>query len=360
MSIKYLSIISLFLFFSCKHQIINSDETPISTVDSIYFETKDDFVHIIYFNSLYFAGINSSLNKVYLFQKSGKIKKIIDQQGDGPSQYKKISKFGMTQSGDIIILDDGKALFFPLESKTPKVCSFFQKDILPLPSNLQLYTDQNESYYFSSSSMKYSPSQKSYFESVHSYSRFSFKDCVFENLAGYPENSIYRNKKVITAFEPQIFCAPEENKVYQIFPYEKNIFIYTLDGRFLQSLPIEPDQFGQTTYKNEKTMDNIMYMFQRNSRFRNIIVGKNFITLLYLKGLDNDDISESLVGYNATGKSKRKHFISFYDKNGTKLGKDLSGSFIENLIGFDENDYLWYQKKDNNDAVVVCKAKINF
>ncbi len=360
--VSLLLLISVFSF-GLSYCSVASDSTgkrpEIRAVDSVIIELQDDFVNIIYFNGSFFAGINSQRNKIFIYDTSGEIKKVINKLGIGPKEYKKIVKFGILSSDEIAVVDETKILFFDIHSEKITSCPLDVKKILPLPHDLYLFEGGKGSLFFTSSSMEHSPSQETYFDFVHTFTVFKQRNCTFKNLGGYPVTSIYRGQLYPTAFEPYIYVDHFEEKVYQIFPYELNIYIYDMSGKLREVLPVKPDQFGKTVYRKEKSLENMIYLLQKNSRFRKIIVGNKYIILQYLEALPDEYISKSLELYNKEGRFKRGNQASIYNKNGQKQGLDFR---IDNmsLIGFDEDDYLWVQKIEDDETVKIYKAEIVF
>jgi len=334
------------------------DKVEINIVDSLIFYPDRDFVNILDFNESYLFGINTQKDKVFVYEKTGEIKKIIDQKGEGPNEYNKLAKVGITSHDEILIADSDKILFFDINSDRVSRCVFDKENILPIPPDLHISGGDNGMFYFTSSSMKYSPRNEVYFDSIHTFTSFS-RDCSFDNLGGYPTKSVYQENTIVTAFEPKMHVDPSGERIYQLFPYGKYIFVYDLSGTLVKSIPTSPDYFGSTVTNKEHSLESIIYLLQKNSRYRNIVVGKEYIILHYLQALPDEEIVKSLARYNKEGRFKRKQFFSIYNLNGEKLGVDFEDKNISYLIGFDEQGYLWFQSITDDIQVKIYKAKIS-
>jgi len=133
------------------------DKVEINIVDSLIVYPDSDFVNILDFNESYLFGINTQKDKVFVYEKTGEIKKIIDQKGEGPNEYNKLAKIGITSHDEILVADDDKILFFDINSDRVSRCVFDKENILPIPPDLHISEGNNVMFYFTSSSMKYSP-----------------------------------------------------------------------------------------------------------------------------------------------------------------------------------------------------------
>lgn len=330
----------------------------VKILDSIKFETDNEFVLIRAFNDSLFLGRNATKDKLFLFNAEGKRKRVIARKGEGPSEYEELLNYGLASNGDIYIFDGQKVLVFFHNSDRIDICANDATKILPELNDSRLFVTDNGEILMSSSTND-DPSYLKYFDSVHTMTIIDTA-CEYRNLGGYPEGSMFRERVYIMGYDVKTqINRGEENKAFQLFRWDKNLYIWdTQTDTLIQSISLNPDHFGEIVQRSQGSFEDMMYAMQRNPRYIDFIVGDQYILTYYMAGLRDENISASIEKYNKTLNEIGKRLFSIYDRDGNKLGPDFADDRINYLIGFDKNQNLLFQMDNEDGNVKIYKAKL--
>jgi len=330
----------------------------VKILDSIKFETDNEFVIIRSFNDSLFLGRNATKDKLFLFNAEGKRKRIIARKGEGPSEYEELLNYGLASNGDIYIFDGQKVLIFSYDSDHIDACPSDIDRIFPELNDNRLFVTDNGEILMSSSTND-DPSYLKYFDSVHTMTIIDTA-CEYRNLGGYPDESIFRERVYIMGYDVKTqINRGEENKAFQVFRWDKNLYIWDIQtDTLIQSISLNPDHFGEIVQRSQGSFEDMMYSMQRNPRYIDFIVGDQYILTYYMAGLRDENISASIEKYNKTLNEIGKRLFSIYDRDGNKLGPDFADDRIDYLIGFDKNQNLLFQTDNEDGNVKIYKAEL--
>ncbi len=357
-----LFILFIFTFsFNCasKHDnSIDKSQINLKIVDSIVFDTNNEFVLIRSFNNDYYLGVNAANDKLFLFNSYGKKMRIIASKGEGPLEYEQILNYGLTPSNDIVVFDGSKVLIFENNSnKIKRICTIDVNETLPEFNDNRLFVNNDYHIIMSSSSMG-NPSFKEYFQSARTFTVMD-TTCQHKNLGGYPEGNMFLKKVYIMGYDTRTWIpANEEDKIFQMFRWDRHIYVWdSKTGGVIQTIDLHPDYFGEIIHKKESSMENMFYSLQRNARFIDFIVGSKYIVTYYMTGVKEEDVSMSMEKYNSQLDKLVRRLFSVYDREGNKIGADFSNSKIKYLTGFDENGRLLFQDDEEDGSTVIYIAE---
>lgn len=354
--------VALFTVFGCRQDegtnFRQNAEVRLIITDSIRFEASGDYIRFIAHLNNKFLAVNSSKNKIYILNNNGKTEKLIAIQGPGPLQYSKMIKCGFISSDQIAVVDNNKILFYNLIDDSITTCKYEKEEMLALPSSIRLFPLPKEQFVIASSAFDLSPSEMSYFDNLHTFSILE-EDCTNHNKGGYTPESIYRQDLFPALFEPTIYVPNSGTDIFQIFPLDKKIYRYGGEQfELLETIAIEPNEFGEVVNRQDDSMESMMYLLQKNSVFRNLVVNDSYILMYYIKGLSDDDVAASLASYNEKARVLRKKLFSLYDLKGNKIGADFEDDKVSVLLDFDEEQNLLFQANTDDNNNIIYKARI--
>lgn len=365
-----LLIITLLITISCAFYKDDSSRQNLPSaklqyIDTIQFDTNNELVGLYVFDHQSFIGVNSALSKLFIYNSHGILKKIINEQGDGPEAYKKIIKFGFLDSDHIAIADFGKILVYNLSDGSKTICTFRTDEVFPLTETRNLFSSDGRNLVFATADNNLSPESEQYFEKTHTITSISSSDCSFRHGGGYPTQSIYREKFFPNHFGPRLAIAPNRDRIFQLFPYDQILFVFSSDSlKLLDKINLSPQFFGDITHKNGSDPSTQLFLIQKNSSYKGLVIGKNKIITHYRMGLEDEKITSSLVMANQQ-KEERAYFLEVYDRQGRKLCQDIrTGGRIAFLVGCDENDNIILQRsfdpgnEKEPEGLVVYKCNV--
>lgn len=352
-----ITVAVLVVSYSCEQsRLPDLPRVYVNVVDSVIFDAQNEFLLIRAFNNDYYLGANETKNKLFLFDSTGKKIKIINNQGDGPLDYKEILNYGLTPSNDIAVFDGTKVLIM---GKNGRNCSLDVNTTLPELNDNRLFVDNDHRIIMSSSSMG-NPSHQDYFQFARTFTIID-TTCQYKNMGGYPEGNMFRKENYPMGYDVRTWMLmAEPNKVFQLFRWDKSIYVWSSKSdTLIQTIQLSPDDFGEIVQKKGHSVENMIYSIQRNARFIDFAVSDKYILVYYMTGMKEEDVSHSIEQYNTQLDKLVKRKLSLYDRNGTKIGTDFSDERIKYLLGFDRFGRLLFQDEKEDGPLVVYAAKIH-
>ena len=349
------------LLASCKNTSrTTSQQIQLTVLDSFQLNINDDTYRVFMVKDSKYLALNSDRSKLAVFDAEGKAEKTIDKKGPGPDAYSSVVKLGFGKDNqEIIVVDKQKAIIYSAEGY--KNINLSNEYIFPLPSDARVFFNQNQGFLFSTSSLKYSPEKMNYFDSVQTFTRIN-PDHSVDNLGGFHKESIYREKIFSTMYDPRGFLTEDSPIVYTLFPFEPVLYPFDLEAnKYLAPISIDLKEFSEIAHRNDQSMEGMLYLLQQNASFKDFIVGQEYALLFYRCGLKKEEQASSLTGYNQISMKKRRYELALVDKEtGALIAQPFFDERITHLIGFDTDDHLLFQHINDQEEMIIYKAKIDF
>ena len=332
----------------------------LTVLDSTKLSINDDTYRVFAEKDSKYLALNSDRSKLSIFDAAGRVEKNIDKKGPGPDAYTAIVKLGFGKDNqEIVVVDQQKAIIY--SSDGYKNVNLSNEQIFPLPSDARVFFNQNQGYLFSTSCLKYSPEKMNYFDSVQTFTRIN-PDNSLDNLGGFHEESIYRDKIFSTMYDPRVFLSDNSPTVYTLFPFEPVLYSFDLEtNQYLTPIVLDLEEFDDIAHRNDQSMEGMLFLLQENASFKDFIVGQEYALLFYRCGLKKEEQASSLTGYNQISLNKRKYELALVDKKtGSIVAQPFFDDRITHLIGFDKEDNLLFQHINEQEEMIIYRTSIDF